>query len=70
MRRQYTAAMIAGAHFFLYSKRPETDRAFFNTVVEFPRINLGESWLLFALPPAEAVHPGEGEFLQLFSSWT
>jgi hypothetical protein len=39
-------------------------------VVEFPRINLGEDWLLFALPPAEAVHPGEGEFLQLLSSWT
>jgi hypothetical protein len=26
-RRQYTAAMIAGAHILLYSKDPEADRA-------------------------------------------
>jgi hypothetical protein len=64
-RRQYTVAVIAGAHFLLYSKDPEADRAFFKTVLEFPSIDLGEGWLIFALPPAElAVHPGEGEFVQ------
>jgi hypothetical protein len=57
--------MIAGAHFLLYSSDPEADRTFFKTVLEFPSIDLGEGWLLFALPPAElAVHPGEGEFVQ------
>jgi hypothetical protein len=58
--------MIAGAHFLLYSKDPEADRAFFKTVLEFPSIDIGEGWLIFALPPAElAVHPGEGEFVQM-----
>jgi hypothetical protein len=58
--------MIAGAHFLLYSKDPEADRAFVKTVLEFPSVDLGDGWLLFALPPAElAVHPGEGEFVQL-----
>jgi len=62
----YTAAMIAGAHVLLYSKDPETDRAFFKTVLEFPSIDLGAGWLLFSLPPAElAVHPGDGRFVQM-----
>jgi hypothetical protein len=56
--------MIAGAHFLLYSKEPEADRAFFKTVLEFPSVDIGEGWLIFGLPPAElAVHPGEGEFV-------
>lgn len=58
--------MIAGAHFLLYSKDPEADRAFFKTVLEFPSIDLGDGWLIFALPPSElAVHPGDGEFVQM-----
>jgi hypothetical protein len=58
--------MITGAHFLLYSKDPEADRAFFSTVLEFRSIDLGEGWLLFALPPAElAVHPGGGDFVQM-----
>ncbi len=58
--------MIAGAHFLLYSKDPEADRAFFKTVLEFPSVDLGDGWLIFALPPAElAVHPGDGEFVQM-----
>jgi hypothetical protein len=65
-RRQYTAAMIAGAHFLLYSKDPEADRAFFKTVLKFSSVDLGDGWLIFALPPAElAVHPGDGEFVQM-----
>ena len=58
--------MITGAHFLLYSKDPEADRAFFSTVLEFRSIDLGEGWLLFALPAAElAVHPGSGDFVQM-----
>jgi hypothetical protein len=57
--------MIAGAHFLLYSKDPEADRGFFKTVLEFPSVDLGVGWLIFALPPPElAVHPGDGEFVQ------
>jgi hypothetical protein len=58
--------MIAGAHFLLYSNDPEADRAFFKTVLKFPSVDLGDRWLLFGLPPAElAIHPGEGEFVQM-----
>jgi len=58
--------MIAGAHFLFYSKDPAADRAFFKTVLEFPSVDLGDGWLIFALPLAElAVHPGDGEFVQM-----
>jgi hypothetical protein len=58
--------MIGGAHFLLYSKDPEADRVFFKSVLEFPSVDLGDGWLIFALPPAElAVHPGDGEFVQM-----
>jgi len=58
--------MIAGAHFLLYSKDPEGDRAFFKTVLEFPSVHLGDGRLVFALPPAEvAFHPGDGEFVRM-----
>jgi hypothetical protein len=58
--------MIIGAHFLLYSKDPEADRAFFRDVLEFRSIDVGEGWLIFAMPPAEAgIHPSEGEFAQL-----
>ncbi len=50
--------MINGAHFLLYSKDPEADRAFFRDVLEFRSVDAGRGWLIFALPPAEiAVHP-------------
>jgi hypothetical protein len=52
--------MIYGAHFLLYSQDPEADRAFFRDVLQFRSVELGQGWLIFALPPAElAVHPGE-----------
>jgi hypothetical protein len=58
--------MITGAHFLLYSEDPQADRAFFSNVLEFRSIDLGEGWLLFALPPAElALHPGSGDFVQM-----
>jgi hypothetical protein len=47
--RQYTAAMIAGAHFLLYSEDPEGDRVFFKTALEFPSAHLGDGRLVFAL---------------------
>ena len=57
--------MIRGAHFLLYSKDPDADRAFFRDVLGFQSVDLGHNWLIFALPPAElAVHPAEGNFVQ------
>jgi catechol 2,3-dioxygenase-like lactoylglutathione lyase family enzyme len=45
--------MIIGAHTIIYSSNPDADRAFFRDVLNFPYIDSGEGWLIFALPPAE-----------------
>ena len=50
--------MIHGAHVILSSTDPDADRAFFRDVLEFPSVDAGGRWLIFALPPTEpAVHP-------------
>ena len=52
--------MIFGAHVILYSKDAEADRAFLRDILGFSSVDAGHSWLIFALPPAEAaVHPAE-----------
>ena len=52
--------MISGAHAIIYSKNPEADREFFRVILKFPHIDIGDGWLLFALPPTElAVHPAK-----------
>ncbi len=52
--------MITGAHSIIYSTDPEADRAFLRDVLEFPSVDAGDGWLIFALPPSEvAVHPSE-----------
>ena len=52
--------MIIGAHTIVYSKDPEADRAFFRDVLGFKSIDVGEGWLIFALPPGEAAfHPSD-----------
>jgi hypothetical protein len=52
--------VINGTHFLLYSKNPESDRAFLRDVLEFTAVDAGRGWLIFALPPAEiAVHPSD-----------
>lgn len=49
--------MINGAHFLLYSKNPDADRAFLRDVLEFRSVDAGGGWLIFALPPSEiALH--------------
>jgi hypothetical protein len=52
--------MITGAHVIVYSKDPESYRAFFRDVLKFPAVDAGHGWLNFSLPPAEAAfHPSE-----------
>jgi catechol 2,3-dioxygenase-like lactoylglutathione lyase family enzyme len=59
-RSEEESAMINGAHVVVYSKDPESDRAFFRDVLKFPAVDAGHGWLIFALPSAEtAFHPGE-----------
>jgi catechol 2,3-dioxygenase-like lactoylglutathione lyase family enzyme len=50
--------MLTGAHVVLYSPTPEQDRAFLRDVLGLPHVDVGDGWLIFRLPPAEAaVHP-------------
>jgi hypothetical protein len=52
--------MISGAHVVLFSKDADADRAFFQNVLQFPSVDAGHGWLIFALPPSEAAfHPAE-----------
>ncbi len=54
---------ITGAHWLMYSKDAEADRAFFRDVLGFRAVDAGEGWLIFVLPPSEmGVHPGDGKF--------
>ena len=46
--------MITGAHIVLYTTDADADRAFFRDVLNFPSVDTGHGWLIFALPPAEA----------------
>ena len=53
-------ALVTGAHVILYSADADADRAFLRDVLQFPSVDAGRGWLIFALPPAEvAVHPIE-----------
>jgi len=45
--------MINGAHVVVYSRDPEADRAFFRDVLQFPCVDAGHGWLIFAMPPLE-----------------
>ncbi len=52
--------MITGAHAIVFSEDAEALRAFFRDVLEFPSVDAGGGWLIFALPPAElAAHPAD-----------
>lgn len=52
--------MITGLHAVIFTRDAERDRAFFRDVLEFPSVDAGGGWLIFALPPAElAAHPAE-----------
>jgi catechol 2,3-dioxygenase-like lactoylglutathione lyase family enzyme len=56
----YGRIMIRGAHVVLYSSDAEADRTFLRDVLEFPFVDAGHDWLIFALPPTElAVHPSD-----------
>lgn len=52
--------MLTGAHFIIFSKRPNEDRAFLRDVLKLPNVDSGDGWLIFGLPPSEvAVHPAD-----------
>jgi catechol 2,3-dioxygenase-like lactoylglutathione lyase family enzyme len=53
--------MITGAHAIIFTRDADAVRTFLRDVLEFPSVDAGDGWPVFALPPAElAAHPGEG----------
>jgi len=54
--------MINGGHLIIYSKQADADRAFFRDVLALENVDVGDGWLIFALPPSEvAIHPTDGD---------
>jgi len=52
--------MITGSHVIIYSTDADADRAFFRDVLKLPNVDVGDGWLIFAMPPAElGIHPSE-----------
>jgi hypothetical protein len=52
---------IRGVHALIYTSEPESVRAIFRDVFRWEHVDIGDGWLIFALPPAElAVHPADG----------
>ncbi len=57
--------MISGAHVLIYSRDADADRAFLRDILGLTNVDVGEGWLIFALPAAEvAVHPAEQNDVQ------
>ena len=57
--------MIRAAHVVIYSKNAAADREFFRDVLQYPFVDAGHDWLIFALPAAEvAVHPSDSDGVQ------
>jgi hypothetical protein len=58
--------MIIGAHSIIYSREPESDRAFIRDILRLPNVDAGDGWLIFGLPPAVlAVHPSRKNNIQV-----
>jgi hypothetical protein len=52
---------ITGAHVLLYTPEADALRALLRDVIGWYKVDAGDGWLIFALPPAElGVHPSEG----------
>jgi hypothetical protein len=57
---------ITGTHMLLYTSQPEELRAVLRDAFGFDHVVAHDTWLIFALPPAElGVHPGESPSHQI-----
>jgi|SRR5689334_4470745 len=53
--------MITGVHALIYSADAERVRALLQDVFQWPSVDAGGGWPIFAMPPSEvAVHPAHG----------
>jgi len=54
--------MITGVHAIVYNRQAEKLRSFFRDVLNFPFVDAGHDWLIFAMPPGElGIHPTRDE---------
>ena len=52
--------MIRGVHTMFYTSEPEALRAFLRDKLGFPATDVGDGWLIFALPEADmGCHPAD-----------
>jgi len=52
--------MIIGSHVMVQSRNPSADKAFFGGVLNFPSVDAGGGFLIFAAPPSEiAIHDSD-----------
>ena len=52
--------MITGIHALIYSPEADRVRAVLRDLFDWPSVEAGGGWLIFAMPPAEvAVHPSD-----------
>ncbi|HVK39487.1 MAG TPA: VOC family protein [Candidatus Kapabacteria bacterium] len=52
--------MIKGVHTMFYTSKAEELRAFLRDKLGFPAVDVGEGWLIFALPEADmGCHPSD-----------
>src|SRR5262245_12606853 len=59
--------MISVVHAIIYSKQAQRWRDFFRNVLEYPSVDAGGGWSIFALPPAElAMHPADDSYHELY----
>src|SRR5215470_7359484 len=59
--------MISGVHAIIYSNQAERLREFFRDVFNYPSVDAGGGWSIFALPPAElAMHPADDSYHELY----
>lgn len=54
--------LITGAHAIIFTKNADAVRSFVRDVLQFPSVDAGDGWLIFALPAAElAAHPADDD---------
>jgi predicted enzyme related to lactoylglutathione lyase len=59
--------MITGAHAIIFTEHADAVRAFVRDVLEFPSVDAGDGWPIFALPAAElAAHPAASSHHELY----
>ena len=59
--------MITGVHAILFARDAEAVRAFLRDTLEWPSVDAGGGWPIYALPPAElAAHPSDENRVELY----